>query len=304
MNSENYQKKLEKFLLKQEERKIKKKNKKRKKKKATKKKIVEVVPSPSTMSKKKVGRPKKRGPKKKRIRRKISPKIKQSAIFDFKIVSVLNGKQNGYISKHTEYADAYTALETLRKANETIIFPRKFINRTEIIPAKEEYLLLEKNRYGDKSDGMLRNEFGKFIKQKITNNKKWIVREKIPKLVEETFWVYGLDPKHNRKTYTWIWDNLVLNKIYNSYDVIRILVYKNKLIIKYDDMPMSMIMCKNGSDCIRMYNIMSDKIKELKTKQIVPIGSYNIISEKRRELEKEIAELTGWSKMKIQRSTN
>jgi hypothetical protein len=304
MNSENYQKKLEKFLLKQEERKIKKKNKKRKKKRATKKKIVETTPAPSTMSKKKVGRPKKRGPKKKRIRRKISPKIKQSAIFDFKIVSVLNGKQNGYISKHTDYADAYAALEVLRKTNETIKFPRKFINRAEIIPAKEEYLLLEKNRHGDKADGMLRNEFGKYIKQKITNNKKWIVREKIQKLVEETFWVYGFDPKHDRKTYSWIWDNLVLSKIHNSYDVIRILVYKNKLIIKYDDMPMSMVMCKNGSDCIRMYNAMSDEIKNLKTKQIVPIGAYNIISEKRRELEKEIEELTGWSKMKIQRTTN
>ena len=304
MNNESYQKKLEKFLLKQEERKLKKKNKKKKKKKTSKKEVGDVSTVSSLPVKKKVGRPKKRGPKKKRIRRKIEPKVKQSAVFDFKIVSVLNGKQNSYISKHTDYADAYTALEELRKSNELVKFPRKFINRTEIIPAKEEYLLLEKNRHGDKNDGMVRNEYGKFIKQKITNNKKWIVRDKIQKVVEETFWVYGFDPKHDRKTYTWIWDNLVLGKIHNSYDVIRILVYKNKLIIKYDELPMTMIMCKNGSDCIRMYNTMSDEIKKLKTKQIVPIGSYGVISQKRRELESEIEELTGWSKMKIQRPTN
>ena len=45
------------------------------------------------------GRPKKRGPKKKRkyISKKI--KIKNNVRFDYKIVGVLNGKQNEYIAK-------------------------------------------------------------------------------------------------------------------------------------------------------------------------------------------------------------
>ena len=38
-------------------------------------------------------------------------------------------------------------------------------------------------------------------------------------------------------------------------------------IIKYDDNTISMILCKNGSDCIRMYNMMSDEVSRLKTKQ-------------------------------------
>jgi hypothetical protein len=301
MTNEIYQKKLEKFLLKQEQKKIKKKNKQKKKKTTANPKPVENVITPK---KKKVGRPKKRGPKKKRIRRKVTPKIKQNVVFDFKIVSVINGKQNNYIGKYSDFTDAYTALDTLKKQNDTVIFPRKFINRTDIIPVKDEYLLLEKNRYGDKSDGMLRNEYGKFITQKIINNKKWVIREKIIRLVEETFWVYGFDSKTDRKTFSWIWDNLVLGKIENAYDIIRIAIYKNKLIIKYDDSPLSMILCKNGSDAIRMYNIMTEKAQKLKTKQIIGIGAFNIICDKRRDLEREIEELTGWSKLKIQRSTN
>lgn len=299
MSNETYRKKLEKFLLKQELKKLKKKKKNKKKK--TVKREVEV---PIIEKKKKVGRPKKRGPKKKRIRRKIVPKVKKNIVFDFKIIATLNGKQNCYISKHVDFTDAHIKLEELKKNNEKVIFPRKFINKNEIINAKDEFLLLEKNRFGNKDDGMLRNEFGKFIKQKITNNKNWVVREKIPRLVEETFWVYGYDPRTERKTYQWIWDNLIISRIVNSYDVIRFMIYKNKLIIKYDDNTISMILCKNGSDCIRMYNMMSDEVSRLKTKQIVPLGAYNVISDKRRELESEIEELTGWSKMKIQRPTN
>lgn len=302
MTSETYQKKLEKYLIKQEQLKLKKKAKKKKKKKTTNKpKVVETIDS---NKKKKVGRPKKRGPKKKRIRRKITPKAKQNIVFDYKIISSVNGKQQSYIGKYSDLEDAYAELAKLKKQNETVKFPRKFINSTEITSVKDEYLLLEKNRDGNKQDGMVRNEFGKFVTQKIINNNKWIIREKITRLVEETFWVYGFDSKTDRKTYSWIWNNLILDKIYNSYDIIRIAIYKNKLIIKYDDMPSSIVLCKNGSDSIRMYNMMSDEAKRLKTKQIIGIGAFNVISEKRRDLEKEIEELTGWPKMKIQRSTN
>ena len=104
---EKQQKRLENFLLKQEEKKLKQKLKKKKKRK--KKKIIKEEKKP-IIKKKKVGRPKKRGPKKKRIRRKIVKTIKKRPVIDFKIISTLNGKQNGYIGCYKTYADAYTDL--------------------------------------------------------------------------------------------------------------------------------------------------------------------------------------------------
>ena len=254
--------------------------------------------------KKKVGRPKKRGPKKKRIRKKIIKIIKPRPVIDFKIVSTLNGKQNGYIGSYQTYADGYAKLKELESLNNEIIFPRKFLNSGIIGPIKDEFLLLEKNRFGEKNDTMLRNEFGKYVKQHISNSTKWIVRDKITRLVEETFWVYGYDPKTDRKTCKWIYDNLLIQSLESKYDIIRILVYKNKLVIKYDSKPMTMVMCKNKSDAIRLYNFINEKTQKEKIKQIVCIGSYNTICESRKELETEIMELTGWNKMKIQRSTN
>ena len=298
---EKQQKRLENFLLKQEEKKLKQKLKKKKK---TKKKKTIKKEKPPIIKKRKVGRPKKRGPKKKRVRKKIVKTIKKRPVIDFKIISTLNGKQNGYIGCYNTYADAYAELCKLEEDNKKVIFPRKYLNSGNIFNIKDEFLLLEKNRDGNKNNGMLRNEFGKFIEHKIINNTNWIIRDKIQRHVEETFWVYGYDPKTERKDVMYIFNTLLLNSIETPYDIIRVLVYKNKLIIKYDNKPMSMVMCKNTSDCIRLYNFISDKIRTEKIKQIACVGAYNKISDSRREIEKEIMNLTGWNKVKIQRSIN
>ena len=299
---ERQQKRLEEFRLKQEEKKRKLKLKKKKKKKKTVKK--EELVKEITPKKKKVGRPKKRGPKKKRIRKKIVKIYKERPVINFKIVSVLNGKQNGYIGSYRTYTEAYEELMKLERSNKDIVFPRKFINKGTIDGIKEEYLLLEKNRFGDKSDGMLRNEYGKYVEQKIINNSNWIVRDKCSRLTEETFWVYGYDPKKDRKTYNWIYEHLIIGSIEEPYDIIRISIYKNKLLIKYDNKPMSMVLCKNKSDSIRMYNLISEKVRNEKKRQILCLGAYNSVCDARREIEKEIMELTGWNKVKIQRATN
>lgn len=318
MTGEHYEKKLEKFRLQQEAKKLRKKEReKEKKRKKTNKKRREyyqkkknetkqeevLVAQPLKEKKKKIGRPKKRGPKKKRIRRKIIKNYKVQPVFDFKIVSCLNGKQNGYIGQYHDYSDAIVKFQELEKNNSEVIFPRKYINSSEMLSSKDEYLMLEKNRFGNKQDGLVRNEYGKYIVTKIINNEKWIVRDKIKRLVEETFWVYGFDPKLDRKTFSWIYENLFIEPTLNNrYNVVRFLVYKNKLIIRYDDREMAIILCKNMSDAIRMYNKLSEKTE--KSKQIFGLGSYNVISEKRKNLEAEIMDLTGWPKTKIQRSIN
>lgn len=301
--SEKAQKRLEEFLLKQEEKKLKDKLKK-KKKKVKKKKKLKSEKNEHIVKKRKVGRPKKRGPKKKRTRKKIIKIKKERPLIDFKIISTLNGRQNGYIGSYYSYTDAYNKLLELEKENNCIIFPRKFINSGNINLLKDEYLLLEKNRNGNKNDGLLRNEYGKFVEHRITNNNNWVIRDKIIKFVEETFWVYGFDPKKDRKTFLWIYNNLILDAIETKYDIIRIMIYKNKLLIKYDNKPMAMVLCKNKSDSIRMYNIISNKIRENNLKQIVCTGIYNKIGEARKKIEKEIMDITGWNKIKVQRSTN
>ena len=246
------------------------------------------------------GRPKKRGPKKKRKYISKKPKVKHYITYDFKIVATLNGRQKEYVGQYYSLEKAYEKFRELEKSNDEVIFKRKVINAGSLKDSRDEYLLLQKNRNGELGNTMLRNQFGKLIEQ-ISSNPKWIIYDKCDRSVEETFWVYGYCPKTNRKTFKWVYENLVIGGLKESYDIERILTYKNKLIIKYDDGKMGIVICKNVSDCFRFYNLLQEWCR--KNRQIFFIGSYDRISDRRRELEDELIEYTGWPKIKLQRDS-
>lgn len=277
----------------------KKRDAEKEKEKERKKKEKEALREKKLLEKKKrgPGRPKKRGPKKKKKYVSKKPKIRKVRRCDFKIVATLNGKQKEFIGNYSTPEEAYNKFNELQKLNNNVIFPRKVINAGKLKESRDEYLILQKNRHGDLKPGQLRNEFGKVVEQQ-TNSSVWEVYDKCERLVEETFWVYGKCPKTDRKTFKWIYDNKLIGNLINSYDIERVILYKNKLIIKHDELPMDIIICKNISDGIRLYNLLEEWCK--KNRQIFFLGSYNKVGDKRRQLENEIIELTGWDKRKIQ----
>ncbi len=253
--------------------------------------------------KKKGGRPKKRGPKKKR-KRKLIKKTNPRPTFDFKIISVSNGKQNGYIDKFTNIETAYIKLNDLKNRNKDVIFPKKIVNSGKIKDVNEEYLLLEKRKGRDIENARLSNNIGKLVEHIISNdiNKKWIIRDKIEKLTEETFWVWGYNPS-DRKTFKWIYENILLNNIHSKYDVERITLYKNKIIFQHENDKTDIVFCKNLSDSIRFYNLLEEWTKINKNKQTFFMGSCGTNPEKKKNIEKLIMDVTGWKIKKIQRSS-
>ena len=105
---------LETYITKQKERKEKEKKdlfeKYRLAGLAVRKKNAEERRKEREMLKKKGGRPKKRGPKKKR-KRKTTKIVNSRPTFDFKIISVSNGKQNGYIGSFVNVKQAYNKIK-------------------------------------------------------------------------------------------------------------------------------------------------------------------------------------------------
>ena len=182
--------------------------------------------------------------------------------------------------------------------NKNIVFPREIINRGALLESKDEYLLLKKNRSGEESNGILRNEYGMLVEY-ATTNENWVVLDKCERKVEETFWVYGYDPKIDRKTFMWSLENLILEKLVGEYEIARICIYLNKIIIRHDNLPLDIIICKSMGDAIRFYNLLMEKCKG--NKKVFFMGSYSNISEKRRQLELEISDVTGWDLRKIRR---
>lgn len=259
--------------------------------------------------KKKVGRPKKRGPrpnyykrnKKRNIPHKFNPR-RTLPPYLYKIVSCRNGVQNKFIGKYRNIEDAYEVFNKLKESDKNIIFPSMIIGLGALENAIDEYILIEKKENNDDIT-LLRNEYGKLVKQK-TNLNNWHIIDKFQYKKEELFWVFGYNNRNDRKTFSWIYDNIVVNNINSPYDFKRIILFKNKIIIKDDNNNIDLILCKHYTDAVRFYNKLEEIIKSSKIKQILFSGDYSEHSDRRNKLIEELIKLTGWKRSRFYMKTN
>ena len=278
---------------------------KKRKEKERKKKEKERLKRLEEKKKRPVGRPKKRGPKKKRkkkiekIPQKVGPKFQKP--YSYKIISCRNGIQNKFIGRYRDIKEAYSVFNSLKFQDNNVIFPSNITGIHQIENSIDEYILIEKNE--DKTSTLLRNEYGKFVEQ-TTNKNGWIIIDKFRYKREEEFWVYGYNSKNDRKTFLWIYNNLVTSDLYDNLDFKRIFLYKNKIVIKNDANEIDLVLCKDESDAVRFYNKTEEWIKRDKIKQVLFMGDYSSISDRRRKLEDELIALTGWTKKKVQMKNN
>lgn len=250
--------------------------------------------------KKKIGRHKKPGPKKKkkmRGRRWQEP-------WDFKIVICSFRKQTKYVGQYRKLADVEEAKKKLMEYNESILFPKKIINNghrsNELLDNISEFVILKRVRDDSGTLNQLRNEYGKFIDVDTTSD-TWMVYDRFPYLEEEKFWVYGYNPKTDRKTAQWIIDELITPYIADKYSTLQVFLYNNKLILKYDNETIDFVICKNVSDGIRLYNLLQEKFK--KQRNLILSGMATRKTEKTNYLVNLLKEKTGWEDTKIYRKT-
>lgn len=292
-----------------EEKKEKERIKKQKKKEreAEKKRLyLEAHPPKPVKKKRPIGRPKKVGRKinyYKRRKKKKELELKRSLpkkynSFNYKVVSCRNGNQNEFICYCENVSTAYEKVNELLRESKEVIFPSRISISNKMTDTKYEYLILERKTDSEKIN-LLRNEYGKIVEQK-TNSLNWGVYDKFKYDVEETFWVWGYNNRKDRKTFQWIYENILLGKIYSEYDLRFVCLYKNKIIFKDDNDELDIVFCKSVTDAGRFYSLLEEYVKKDKIKQVFFLGSFNVISEKRKKLEDKLIEMTGWTKKKIQ----
>ena len=253
--------------------------------------------------KKKVGRHKKRG-------RKPNPKKKTEKWqepWDFKIIKCTFNKQDAFIGVYHNLTEVEKAKQLLEEENSQIIFPVCYVNSSNLVKDryntteyKSEYLVLKRIKNDeDRQPVKLRDDYGRLVEH-TTNSDTWCIYDKFPCLKEETFWVYGYNPQSDRKTYRWIYNNIIVDVLGNDTTVvIQCFVYKNKVIFRYDADAIEFIICKNTSDAIRLYNKLNDDVKQNKIKRTYFMGQVSTYSERGKLLIKELTDLTGWNLTKI-----
>ena len=208
-----------------------------------------------------------------------------------------------FIGKYKTVQDAYEMFNYLKDEVKPV-FPVLVTNSEMMLNSIDEYILIEKS---DEPNTFLRNEYGKLVEQKI-NIPGWVILDKFRYYKEETFGIFGYNMRNERKTFTWIYDNLLYDGIDTRLDFKRIILYRNKVIFKDNNGFIDIIICKCESDAVRFYNLLQEKVKKDKSKQILFLGDYGSLGphdELRNSIENDIQERTGWSLYKVRlRSTS
>lgn len=260
------------------------------------------------VKKRRVGRPKKRGRKKnyyqrakakaaaaKKIDRRRVPSKQR---LYWKVAEYINGSEKVSHGKFKTREEAYAVFNRLKEELGHCDFPNKLtIVHGEHYPREtdSQVLLLQRDWDGGKESVTSRNEFGKVIEQQtqsVRNSKtlgaKWVIYDQFKFDIEETFNVLGYNPRNERKTFRWIYENIVCKDV-EIYEYRRVIKYKKYIIIKGDNGICGVIKCKTSSDAVRFYNTLSNWVKRDKVEWLYMIGSVDDSLEKKTKIMAELA---------------
>jgi hypothetical protein len=217
------------------------------------------------------------------------------------IILTNHGKQLKTICNAKTDEQIHKKLDKLLKENKKVIFPMQFNNHKHVMVEAQYELVIIKCKQDDDSEiNKVRNQYGEFVDYK-TNNEDWIVIDRVDYNIEETFWVYGYHPKIQRKTYEWIFDNMIAKDGKNKYEFKTIQVYNNKILIENNG-KLDMVICKDKKDSVRFYNLTEELCKKKKLKCILFMGDIRKSKHKSQWIQK-IKDLTGWNSQKIKRTS-
>lgn len=207
----------------------------------------------------------------------------------YNVILTKNKQQVRPLLRRAWKTDAYEFFSDM-KANNKVLFPIEYekTKRGDVIPVKYEVVLAERiDPIFDTTSSLLRNEYGKFIEHTVIGRDVQII-DKFNYYIEDDFYVYGYHPFKDRKTASFILNEIVL-KTYEEFVIKRIYIFSNKLIIK-SDVSLDIVVCKNYEDARRLYNTL---LKET-TDSMFVFFNYTPL-EMDSPILKEVMELTGWN---------
>lgn len=216
----------------------------------------------------------------------------------FQIVEASNGKVIRTVYSCASEELVNKRFKELIEENDKIRFPVRYINVGKLIEAKYELFIIKRND-DDSKITKLKDENGKITNFE-TDDEDWVIYDRENYDREETFWVYGYHPVFQRKTFKWIYERMLLDDV-GKYNIKQVFVFRNKLLIS-TTYKLSMVLCKNESDCIRLYNELEREVKEKKDKYVYFSGdAYH--SKLKKEWYDRIMKLTGWPFDKVRRKS-
>jgi hypothetical protein len=213
----------------------------------------------------------------------------------YRVILLVNGQYKKTLHRCKTKETAFINYHSL-KENNKVFYPRKFLNNNGIIPVKYQICVSKPTEEGD-TFRILRDDYGKTYTEKPLGD--WTILASDDYDVEETFWLYGYNPKGDRPTITEIVKKLMIGA-YSKRLVKQIIVVHNKLIIHSEEQ-FDMVICKNMEDAQRLHHTLAKIAKKQKIKSLLFMGTSSKVMISR--MYDEIHLETGWPYKKIRRTT-
>lgn len=213
----------------------------------------------------------------------------------YRVILTSNGEYRKTLHRCKTRATAFMNFHQI-KENNKVLYPRKFINTKGIKRVKYEICVTKIMEDGDVFR-TLRDDYGKVYTEKQLGD--WVILDSDDYLVEETFWIYGFNPKSNRPNISEIVKRL-MQGAYAKNMIKQIIVVHNKVLI-YNEDQFDMVVCKNLEDAQRLHHTLAKISKKQKIKSLLFMGTASSAMIGR--MYDVIHEHTKWPYSKIRRTS-
>lgn len=187
----------------------------------------------------------------------------------YRIILLRNGDYKQTMHRCKTKETSMIRYQLFKKENEGVIFPRKFINSNGIRQVTYKICVVKDFEEEDK-EIVVRDDYGRMRKEKPLFG-IWTLLASHEYNVEETFWLYGHDPIHDRKTILDVMGVLMKNTNKHKFTK-QIIVVHNKLLIHNED-EFNMVICKNKLDAQRLHHTLHKAAMKGKFKSLVFMGT-------------------------------
>ena len=214
----------------------------------------------------------------------------------YRVILTKNGEYKKTLHRCKKRTTAFINFNRIKDEN-NVLFERKFINYNGIKPVEYGILVVKDTEDTDKFR-MVRDKFGKIVEEKPFGD--WTVLNDADYSFEETFWMFGYSPLHERKNIVEVM-GVLMNGLNNPRKTKQIVIINNKLVF-YDEDNFDMVICKCKDDARRLHHALAKACSDNGIKALYFMGS---ITNKKMlgEYYDLIHEHTNWSYTKIWRTT-
>jgi len=212
---------------------------------------------------------------------------------EYRVVLVSNGVYKKTLHRCKTRETAFLNFHRIKEENK-VLYPKKFINTKGIVPVRFKIFITKPTEETD-TFRTLRDDYGKLYTEKPLGD--WTILHSDEYEVEESFWIYGYNPKKERPTIHEVVKRLLAGAHAKNM-VKQIIVVYNKVII-YNEEQFELILCKNLEDAQRLHHTLAKIAKKQKIKSLMFMGTASKANIGR--MYDLIVEKTGWPITKVRR---